>query len=349
MTLALYAVYLVFLFCLLHYGSCTFFNFPKVFHGLGNNLRDRIDDFHYKSLAQYQERIGEVFKTYFENFNVTGVLFVSDAQTEFENYVTRLQATYNETLKALSTQRSEIQHLELKTYSRPKQFDESLEQFRKFYDDYMHTYSFHGNNTRHKSWNFWWSSNEQNEPFAEQINRLNHNLKENWDAVSRSASDASSSTETAIKQSLKDLNAKQDEMIANAQLLVKQYQDSIKETISKNDLRKQRRELEYKLKQLEHESYLWLDSQVQQFEVTLKTLQEKLIVTNSIYDELVDKKKESVEMIAMNDATLRKALTLMDTNDGKSPKLVVDTRLQHAIKRYYLFIPMTFDFQDGSC
>lgn len=288
--------------------------FQSTIHTLRGIFNDRVDDLRYRSLQQYQDRIYDMLRLTFLKFNSTQASYADDAKRNLEEYVLQLEKAYNDTVSVLNIQRISLRELEQNSQARPKQFDDSLEQFRKFYDASMHNYVNGSTSKRNfwPSWNFWSESDELHEPFSLQIKKLSEQLNDNWSTVTRSAKDASDAAKLALGQTIFDFNMKQDELISNAQSIVRKSQVAIKTTIDKNDLRRERQDLELKLGQLEEQATTWLESQTQKFELALKTLQENVLTTNSIYDELVIRRKASVQYIQQNDATLRTVLSLID-------------------------------------
>eukprot|EP00981_Chlorochromonas_danica_P002125 scaffold424_cov165-Ochromonas_danica.AAC.25 len=70
------------------------------------------------------------------------------------------------------------------------------------------------------------------------------------------------------------------------------------------------------MKKLEREGSLWIDDRFQALNATIKNLQDKVHMSESLFDEIVGKRRASLHYAIMNDITLKKVLTMMDANDA---------------------------------
>ena len=73
--------------------------------------------------------------------------------------------------------------------------------------------------------------------------------------------------------------------------------------------------VESQLRKLEHDGSLWVAERFKQLDLAVRTLQDKLQASESVYDELMGKKKAAVHYSLMNDIVLNKVLNLIDQND----------------------------------
>ena len=77
--------------------------------------------------------------------------------------------------------------------------------------------------------------------------------------------------------------------------------------------------MEVHLKKLERDGIAWMTERYIKLDSALKAIQEKIQVSESVYDELVGKKKAAVHYSLMNDITLNRVLNLIDQNDPGMP------------------------------
>ena len=73
--------------------------------------------------------------------------------------------------------------------------------------------------------------------------------------------------------------------------------------------------MEVHLKKLERDGIAWMTERYTKLDSAVKALQEKLQASESVYDELVGKKKAAVHYSLMNDITLNRVLNLIDLRD----------------------------------
>lgn len=290
--------------------SATFFH----------NIKSSFEERRKHAVAQYRVNLKARFESTFDSFTQQQTQSSKRAQQEFDLYINRFKESYNETIVMLENQKQVLRDLERKHRFRPRQFDESLEQFRKFYD----ASSDHGKRQNNwLSWLPWFSdSSFQSQPFHEQIVKTTQLIKANWDSVADSASKTQRQTEESVNDALKEFASRQDDLRSKAQLLLSQSHDAIERAMSKEELLRERQELEDKFKLLERQGSAWVDTHFHQLETSLNSMRKNILETTAMYEELVVKRRTGVEISTGNDASLRQVLALMDTNAEKGGQMI---------------------------
>lgn len=67
-----------------------------------------------------------------------------------------------------------------------------------------------------------------------------------------------------------------------------------------------------------HFSFLgsqWIDAKISLMDATLKSMQEKLSITEKDFEELLFRRKANIQYSSQNDATLNQILNLIDPTD----------------------------------
>ena len=135
------------------------------------------------------------------------------------------------------------------------------------------------------------------------------------------ASESAESLERAFRSAAVDLTKAPEEILNNARNLATSSQSSIRRTIDKSDVRRETRDLEIKLQQLSREGAQWMEEKLQMVETSFKLVQDTLQQRNVEFEEMISKRRSSMQYSAMNDATLNQILKLIDPAD-KGWKLI---------------------------
>mmetsp|Transcript_9735 Transcript_9735/g.13308 ORF Transcript_9735/g.13308 Transcript_9735/m.13308 type:complete len:557 (-) Transcript_9735:40-1710(-) len=293
--------------------------FRNVFFDMLGSMKEEIR-FRKMSLDQYRDQIIDKVVAHIEKFGRDQDLLRSDAKMQLESYTLKINQLYNETLLSLQRQQksiAEFQESEAKQFVRPKRIDESLEEFRLSFNesDFLN-----GLITNH--WRPAWDKQKKQlqdfsnlDPFGTQIDNLTNNLKKNWNFLLQLSSEGSKNADLIVQKTMEDLVRLQDELKTSSKLIEKAAQDLFPGTLSKEDIRLKTGNIESQLRKLEHDGSLWVAERFKQLDSAVRTLQEKLQASESVYDELIGRKKAAVHYSLMNDIVLNKVLNLIDQND----------------------------------
>jgi hypothetical protein len=218
-------------------------------------------------LDQYREEISNKVADSIEHFRRDQLIAQSVAQKDLESYMEKFNLLYAKNLKSMEKQRMAVDEMRKRMeISRPPKIDDSLEQFRRFYNESMIVgpYRLVG-----KSWK--WnvmdkkSTKPQERIFEEsmikQSERLIEKFQNDWIHLFRNTSNQKGFQkegiiERAMRNAVLDLSKLQDDLTSNARLLAVSTQNSIKTTIDKEDVRRETMNLEEQLKKLSSEGEL---------------------------------------------------------------------------------------------
>lgn len=219
-------------------------------------------------LDQYREEISNKVAESIENFRRDQLIAQSVAQKDLESYMEKFNLLYAKNLKSMEKQKIAVDEMRKRMeISRPPKIDDSLEQFRRFYNESMIVgpYRLVG-----KSWK--WnvmdkkSTKPQERIFEEsmikQSERLIEKFQNDWIHLFRNTTNQKGFQqkegiiERAMRNAVLDLSRIQDDLTSNARLLAVSTQNSIKTTIDKEDVRRETLNLEEQLKKLSSEGEL---------------------------------------------------------------------------------------------
>lgn len=334
------------------------FSFDKLSHLL-NTIGDEIR-FRQSSFTQYRNRLNEKYNYLFEKFTKSQLAKTNNAAKDFGVYLTKFNIIYNDTMTSLNQQRLRIQELELELGTRPKQIDESLERFRKFYDDSLSKMgqSFYSSNSHVTKplfpplitenfeypfrFRFSWHppfgkddiAFEPFESFSYQIELLRNRLVFEWHSLTHNVLEPLQA-DKVMKSVLLELQTYQTDIFQRANMVLQQSQKSLKNTVTKQELLQEKIKLDLKLKNLERSMNLWIESKIEILEMNLKAIQDKLNTTNLLYEELVNRRQSEVQYSHMNDVTLRKVLSLIDSSDSGKVRMLYFAYIFWGIEHLY--------------
>ena len=290
--------------------------YPQMISLYLNNLGEEISYRKY-TLSQYRDSISMKLSVLLEGFGKDQNDLATKAQNELNSYLSKFKQQYSDSLISLQKQRDTIDELNrVAAKARPRGIDDSLEMFMKFYNESVSTTLIQRNrwwdNLQYK-FNYDFSSLSLSpDPFPTQMETLSKSLRDNWETVKKTASDYSINAEVVVTNTLNEFTNFQEELANNARLVAKVSQESIEKAFDKKNLRLERLELEKQLKTLEKQGSQWIDEKKKDFEIAIKGFQDKVQITNSVYEELIIKRRASLQYSALNDATLNKLLKLID-------------------------------------
>lgn len=219
-------------------------------------------------LDQYREEISSKVAESIENFRKDQLVAQSVAQKDLESYMEKFNQLYARNLVTLEKQKIAVDEMRKRMeISRPPNIDDSLEQFRKFYNESIVVGPYE---MVSKQWR--WNTIEKKtfdkkktqesffeESLIKQTERLREKLQNDWinafkGSEKRSGSKRKTRTiESTVRSAASDLNKLQEDLTLNARQLALSTQNAIKTTIDKKDVRRETRNLEEQLKKLNRE------------------------------------------------------------------------------------------------
>ena len=157
---------------------------------------------------------------------------------------------------------------------------------------------------------------EADEPFAVKLERLTQKAKMQINSALQhlSAPDIGllSIDDAAIQE---DIHRLQDELSTNARSILEKSERAIQHAIDKGSIRRESLALENQFDSLVKKRVEWISSRSAEIESMLRSLQEKLSLTDSAYEEVLAKKSAAAYYTSLTDATLSKILKLIDRRD----------------------------------
>jgi hypothetical protein len=299
---------------------------PYGFYGrIARVVKDACDDMKFRtySINRYRADFEKMLRGSLERFQLEQNAKSKESRKQLESHMWQMTTIYNETMSALLKQRNLMDEIEKLDVHRPRMVDESLEHFRKWYDEslapVMNTTSLLVANKRYKNDRYSFKAATAYDwlPHVD-LTLLNKSLQHSLDIVVKTAYESSMLIEHGVVQAIRELSHLQDDRILKDALQrLKQSQVAVQKTLDKSDFLRERKVFEERLAAFEHSRAVWVEGRLKPLEASVKHLQEKLVLSNSIYSDLVAKKRVSVEYVAMNDATLRKVLSLTDPRDDR--------------------------------
>ena len=219
-------------------------------------------------LDQYREVISSKVAESIENFRRDQLLAQSVAQKDLESYMDKFNQLYAKNLATMEAQRMAIDEMRKRMeLSRPPYIDDSLDQFRKIYNESIVVGPYEMVSKRWK-WTFPSKNaysadkphqNDIEESLIKQTERLRGKFQSDRINVFKETSETRRSSqkegtiERVIRSAASDLNKLQEELTSNARQLAISTQNSIKTTIDKKDVRRETRNLEKQLEKLTRE------------------------------------------------------------------------------------------------
>jgi hypothetical protein len=154
-----------------------------------------------------------------------------DAQVQLDLYAAKIKELYNETMISLQRQQKSIYDLhesESKQFLRPKRIDESLEEFRKLFNESEFMEGLLSNKWR-PNWQRTDLPISQNfsklDPFSTQIEGLTVNLKKNWIFLLQMSAESSRNADALVQKTYDDLIRLQEDLKQSSKLLEKATQE----------------------------------------------------------------------------------------------------------------------------
>jgi transcription termination factor NusB len=324
-----------------------------------NTYRDISDELKYRklSLYQYREQINTKVQASIEKFRKERLEETSTVLQDLNNRINQLQDLYKDSIASFEKQKSEIlkfnEAYELYTEVRRRSpLDDSLESFRKAYNETFENIlrsplatglgidkimksideiTHHSPATPGHGFDLSGILEDTTDLFNNVLkkkeiydNKLQQQLQGSWETILRSALEGSRAAEMNAQPVINELMRLQDDFSNSIKTITNSTQSSIMNQIMKSGIRNESRLLETRLRRLESELSSSavgqaIETQRKQVESLVRTLQDRIRLTNSTYDGLISKRRNTMYQSYLNDATLNKVLKLIDPSDkGRS-------------------------------
>lgn len=267
------------------------------------------DELRYRkaSFQQYQDQIEQFWNQSIDTFRNGQLRRSLVLEQELDEYRSKFDKLYQNITVVLQSQKDYLQELN-NIVVRPKQIDQSLEDFRRFYNETLYQAFLSGGPSLKVSLRI-----NVTDTINAQIDALNKQMKKNWDTLITSSQESRNAAEEVVRDTFKEF--------ANFHVaVVEKFENSAIDMfpnsgITKTDLRARHKTLDAQLKRLEKEGSLWIENRFRVLEMSLKSLQERAKNSESIYEELISKRKSNLHYTVMNDITLNKVLQMIDPKD----------------------------------
>lgn len=219
-----------------------------IFSDWSNKFRYRKYD-----LDQYREAISSKVTESIEKFRRDQLVAQSVAQKDLESYMDKFNQLYASNLAALEKRKEAVKDMRKKMeIKRPPKIDDSLEQFRQFYNESV-TLGPYESVTKHLKFNFIDKANNDESKKTRKRNILIRSKKPIRVASLIVPTKKALSMEKVMRTAALDLIKIQEDLTSNAKLLALSTQKSIMTTIDKKNIRRETRNLEAQLKKLNKE------------------------------------------------------------------------------------------------
>lgn len=136
-----------------------------------------------------------------------------------------------------------------------------------------------------------------------------------------------------IRTAAEDLIKFQEDLTSSARALAISRQKSINMTIDKRDFRRETRDLEEQLRELNREGSLWVANKISSMEASLRAAQETLHNKEKEFEDLLFKKDKNIQYSVQNDVSLNQVLKLIDPSD-KGWKLIKSENDSHVLRKF---------------
>lgn len=200
------------------------------------------EEFRYRksSLEQYRDQLTGRLLENVEKFRRDQEYLRNDAKVQLETYAMKVNQLYNETLLSLQRQQQsvmEMQQSEAKQFVRPKRIDESLEEFRKSFNETEFL-----NGILSNRWKPAWVKSPRSmdsfsklDPFPAQIEALTTNLQKNWNFLLQLTSEGTRNADNLVQKTLDDFSRLQEELKVSSKMIEKATQELFPITLRLSD------------------------------------------------------------------------------------------------------------------
>jgi hypothetical protein len=266
------------------------------------------------SLKRYQRLIKWRVESSFEDFAREQLDFIESARNALRSRLDIADTLYNASLSALETQQRAIE--ELNNHISPRQRNyESLEQFRREFNTSLSAFKFPEMPAVLKK-QLTKGQREMRTTFSStSITDLTKSLEVQQNLLRGELSSRYDWGDRLFKEVMADIGSFQEETNKKAKAFLNESVESLLQTMNKRDMKKQQQELTRKYEELAADGSAWVERNLRNLETGVKRLQDTLSNTNLLYEELMNKRKNSFYYSSLNDHLLNRVLNLVDIND----------------------------------
>ena len=302
---------------------------------IGKSLQESLD-----GLKDRNRDYRSVVSQSFEVFLTSQRAFGASSKGTLERYMTTLDRLYDEIVQTRSKQQAALDELTKQSYIRPRSIDESLESFKRVYNESLallpHTLpSATAARSKKKQPSLLQSPQSERDSFASQIDSMTRALTTSWDGVLGAASGLTERTGEAVQTTLEDLHGLQGNLLSRARNI---FNASLASALSSSSssssssttaafptrqaFDRERSALEQRFRDLEREGQSWVQQRAGQLESSIKLIREGFASSTLAYEELVSKRKASMYYTALSDSCLAQVLKVIDLKTAKGWKLI---------------------------
>lgn len=268
--------------------------------------------FQKSSLEQYKDQISTRITNTVADFKKSQEELKIDYEEQLDKYTNQFNDLYSESVASLNKQKETINEINnrLQKYrkDRPKQIDESLDEFRRLF-----------NESSIPELPQLWSppqaksldSLEATSHKMEDLNTYWNNISSRWTTFSskdrkkmirepRNTEDF----KDFMKGIMVDFEKIQEDFKLNAKTIEKKSLNYFEEALNKQDIRIEKYSIDDRLKLFDQSVSLWFEERLQSVEEIFKGLQETIILRESVFSALANKKSAKLQYTVMTDQML---------------------------------------------
>ncbi len=264
------------------------------------------------SMDKYRQRLYQDFIHSLSKFAQRQNLTEADIEKKLEVYRLKIDLLYTNISSTLNVQKNTLNEIGTK-FIRPTSLDRSFDDFKRFYNESVMQAWLNSITEKPRSTKVLVDLKDL--PLHEQLEILNKKLTESWDQLVTSSKDTKRLTEMVVQNSTKELIKFHRDLLRNAKLIEDTALEMLPNALSKSELKQLVKDLDSQLKKLEKDSNLWIEERLQEFDVILRRLQDRMKLNERIYEEVLGKKKSALQYTIMNDMTMNKVLQMIDEKD----------------------------------
>lgn len=258
------------------------------------------------SYEQYRDDIKRRVWNAVENFRHKKTNQKPIKKNQLDFYVEKYYKLYNDTLNEYTQRKQQLKNVQL--YERPNAIDNSLEDFKKFYNasifNQLQIKAPAPKSVKIKI---------DEDSFTKQLEQLQLSISANWESILTSTKASAIKAEEVVKNAMVEFEKINSEINVNSNLL----EDSILHFpgLSKEELKAQAQRIEEQIAKVDRKGSEWIEDRIKTLDLAFKSLQEKVKKVDAMYDQLVGKRQAGVYYTYMNDKTLKRVLEMIDETD----------------------------------
>ena len=264
------------------------------------------------SFTMYRDKMQSRLDAYFEEFKKSQVAKVQSARTRMEHRLENINEVYDKALDMLRMQREAIDELNRLKVPKVKTYN-SLDEFRREFNESFSSLSikFAPQSTKVKPKKVF----EEPTRVTESMQEISLRLQKQWDEIRRTINTLPRTNDMRYRSLMGDLSLIQEETNMKAKRFMDESKAVLAKTYSKRDVKRERDALGLEYERLARDVTSWIETRSKPFEARLRILQENMVKTTQIYEELLSKRQSGVYYNSLVDLQLNKALNLLDPSD----------------------------------